>query len=117
MLSNSHEYLNMCGHTVLAWMWLKQEHHACRLLRNHIDTGKPCQHQSSSFARAETNDQQSENNSKSNTNSDENQAFSPHFLKAKRSASAYFFKYELPKTVFQAQLLSELGTFIDDAAI
>ena len=24
-LANSHEYLNMAGHTVIAWMWLRQE--------------------------------------------------------------------------------------------
>jgi hypothetical protein len=24
MLANAHEYLNMFGHTVIAWMWLMQ---------------------------------------------------------------------------------------------
>jgi hypothetical protein len=32
-LANAHEYLNMAGHTCVAWMWLRQETAACRLLR------------------------------------------------------------------------------------
>lgn len=31
-LANSHEYLNMTGHTVIAWMWLRQELAALNLV-------------------------------------------------------------------------------------
>ena len=89
MLANSHEYLNMCGHTIMAWMWLRQEYHACRLL-----TGK---------TRATTTSTEEE--------------FTTHFLNSKRSSSAYFFKYEVPKTLFQSQLLCHLDTFVDDAVL
>jgi len=33
-LANSHEFLNMSGHTVIAWMWLRQETSAVRALGN-----------------------------------------------------------------------------------
>ena len=32
--ANSHEYLNMAGHTVIAWMWLRQEIAAAEGLKN-----------------------------------------------------------------------------------
>lgn len=31
--ANSHEYLNMVGHIVIAWMWLRQEAVACQFLQ------------------------------------------------------------------------------------
>lgn len=40
-LANSHEYLNMTGHTVIAWMWIRQETAALKAMSQAEQPGKP----------------------------------------------------------------------------
>ena len=72
-LANSSAYLDMLGHAVVAWMWLKQAAAA--------QAGLPA---------AEGADRQ--------------------FYEGKMQACRYFFRWELPKTQAQAELLSGLDT-------
>ena len=68
MLANATVYLEMLGHVVIAWIWLRQAALAARALAN-----------------AQGDDQA--------------------FYQGKLQACQYFFRYELPKTTAQNQLL------------
>ena len=39
-LANSHEYLNMTGHTVIAWMWIRQETAAVKAISQTDQLGR-----------------------------------------------------------------------------
>jgi hypothetical protein len=71
MLANASVYLEMLGHVVIAWTWLRQAVLAAR-----------------SLARAQGDDQA--------------------FYQGKLQACQYFFRYELPKTAAQNELLRSL---------
>ena len=72
-LANSSAYLDMLGHVVIAWMWLKQAAVAQARLADANDADR-------------------------------------QFYQGKIQACRYFFRWELPKTQAQAELLSELDT-------
>ncbi len=78
-MANSSVYLDMLGHVVIAWMWLKQ---AITVQTRLQDAG--------------TADEQ--------------------FYRGKMQACRYFFRWELPKTQAQAELLSALDTTCLDMA-
>jgi hypothetical protein len=71
MLANASVYLEMLGHVVIAWVWLRQAVLAQRAL-----------------AKAQGTD--------------------PDFYQGKLQACQYFFRYELPKTAAQNELLRSL---------
>ena len=72
-LANSSAYLDMLGHVVIAWMWLKQAVAAQAGLADANDADR-------------------------------------QFYQGKMQACRYFFRWELPKTQAQSELLSELDT-------
>jgi len=71
MLANASVYLEMLGHVVIAWVWLRQAQIAARAL-----------------AGAQGDDQA--------------------FYRGKLQACQYFFRYELPRTAAQNELLRKL---------
>ena len=72
-LANSSAYLDMLGHVVIAWTWLKQAAAAQAGLADANDADR-------------------------------------QFYQGKMQACRYFFRWELPKTQAQSELLSELDT-------
>ena len=72
-MANSSVYLDMLGHVVIAWMWLKQAAAAQAAISNADDADR-------------------------------------QFYEGKMQACRYFFRWELPKTQAQAELLSGLDT-------
>ena len=84
-LSNSYEFMNMTGHTIVGWLWLEMAINAV----NKLDE----------MEAAGGGDSEEEKN----------------FLQGKIAACQYFFRFELRKTEAQAKLLTDMDDTVFNA--
>ena len=125
MLSNAHEYLNMFGDTVIAWMWLKQAvrsstgaavslgaahcnalHRIATCDRNVVDERGVCGPVLPQVAASTALDACGDGS--------DAVADTDAFYRGKIAAATYFYRVQLPHAHVRGRLLESLDTTVSD---